>query len=44
MKHVLANTLDTSKGNGSTATLLFLLKRVENLYQEGSGQVKALVM
>jgi hypothetical protein len=44
MDHKLDNDIKIWKGNGNTTTLLFSLKRLEIVHQEGRGQVKSIVM
>ena len=42
--HELGNGMKMWKGSGNTTTLLFSLKELENLHQEGRGQVNTIVM
>ena len=44
MNHKLTNGMKMWKGNGNTTTLLFFLKRLKIVHQEGRGQVKTKVM
>jgi hypothetical protein len=44
MHNKLSNSMKMRKGNGNTTTLLFSLKGLEILHQEGRGQVNTIVM